>query len=303
VTVQSEIVALLDLRCGLLAIWIAAVSGGCFSVELAEDQIACGPGGSCPPGLACGADGFCGALAGDDAGMADATGVDAATPSDAAGDASVSIDAAADAAVPADAAILTFSFQDGVVPDPTYAGTRDSVIREASPTTNYGGQSTIVADGEAATDGNSHDERALVRWDLTAIPGGSTVESASITFLVVNASADTYPIYAVRRAWTEDGVTWQQASAAEPWTVAGADGAGDRDGTPIAEAAAAPLGTLTLELGPAALAVVQQWIADPASNHGFMIFDPDATDGLDLASREHGTPSERPRLDVTVTVP
>lgn len=275
-------------------------SSACFSVELGEDQIACGPGGACPPGLGCGADGFCGPPGGDAAGIADASDVDAtAEPADAA---SVSIDAAADAGAP-DAGILTFSFQDGVAPDSSYAGTRDSVIREASPTTNYGSDSDLVVDGESLTDGNSYDERALMQWDLSAIPAGSTALAATITVEVFNETGDTYPLYPVRRAWTETEVTWEQATGADPWAVPGADGAGDRDGIPIAEVVAAPIGTLTLDLDAAGIALAQQWIDDPATNHGVIFLDPDATNGLDFYSRNHATADERPRLDVTVTLP
>lgn len=274
------------------------MSSGCFSVEFGEDQVACGAGDACPPGLACSADGFCRqpgsvADAAPDAAIADAP----VAPPDAVLDAAV-----LDAAGQSDARILSFSFQDGVLPQADYQGTRDSVIREASPMANYGSETTLVVDGEAATDGNSHDERALVRWDLSVIPADSTVEAATITVQIVNESNDLYPLYPLRRPWAEAEVTWERASDAEAWAAAGADGVGDRDTTAIGVATGL-VGPLSIELDAEGLQVVEQWIADPSSNHGVIIFDTAATNGLDFYSRDHGTPAARPRLDVTVRAP
>src|SRR5262245_34730373 len=45
-------------------------------------------------------------------------------------------------------AAVTVSFQDGVLPSSTYAGTRDASIKQANAATNFGTAATLEADGD-----------------------------------------------------------------------------------------------------------------------------------------------------------
>src|SRR5215212_3050138 len=76
----------------------------------------------------------------------------------------------------------------------------DTKISENSPTTTHGSATSLSVDVDRA--GSSTDEYALIRWDLSSIPDGSKVDSASITLNVTNGSPDTYQIYALKQAWT-----------------------------------------------------------------------------------------------------
>src|SRR5262245_46415409 len=58
-------------------------------------------------------------------------------------------------------AAVTVSFQDGVLPTSSYAGTQDASIKQANATTNFGAATTLEADGD---DGSGVDKSALMKW-------------------------------------------------------------------------------------------------------------------------------------------
>src|SRR5262245_51998621 len=95
---------------------------------------------------------------------------------------------------------VTVSFQNGVAPTAAYSGGDDATIKQASSTTNFGSATTCEADGD---DGGGVDKSCLIRWVLSGIPSGSTVQSASITFQVVDATGQSYSIFALSRSWNE----------------------------------------------------------------------------------------------------
>src|SRR5262245_66085880 len=53
---------------------------------------------------------------------------------------------------------VTVSFQDGVSPTASYAGTTDTSLKQVSPTTNFGNQTTLYVDGD---DGSGVDLSSL----------------------------------------------------------------------------------------------------------------------------------------------
>jgi hypothetical protein len=120
---------------------------------------------------------------------------------------------------------VTVSFQNGLLPTTAYAGTLDATIRQAAATTNYGNATTCEIDGD---DGSGADKSCLVRWDVTSIPLGSTVESASITFRVTDSSSNVYDLHPVLRNWTEANVTWNDYASGSAWQAPGALGNADR---------------------------------------------------------------------------
>jgi hypothetical protein len=183
-----------------------------------------------------------------------------------------------------------------------YAGTTDTRLSQNAPTTNYGTATSLSADGDDPA-GTGRDSVVLLRWDLSAIPPGSVIQSASLTFNIVNASANSYPLFALGRAWSESSATWQQAAAGAPWQTAGAAGAGDREATALGSIAASATGSYTVALNAAGLVKITEWVDAPASNFGFIIASASNTDGVDIATSENGTVSSRPLLSVTFVAP
>ena len=79
----------------------------------------------------------------------------------------------------------------------------------------------IASNGNATSmsmDGKP-DSGVLLGWNLTTIPAGSVIVSASIELYVTNSSRDTYDVYALDRAWDELSATWSRASGSCSWLV------------------------------------------------------------------------------------
>lgn len=192
---------------------------------------------------------------------------------------------------------VTVSFQNGVAPSAAYAGTNDTSLKQASATTNFGSQTTLYVDGD---DGSGVDLSTLISWSLSGIPAGSVVQSASISVRITNATANTYEIYAVSRAWAESQATWQNATSASAWATAGAMGGTDRGA--VIGTITGSTGNKTVTLNGAGVSLVQSWV-DGGTNAGVIIANATNTDGLDLASSEHATLAYRPKLTITYAPP
>ncbi len=186
---------------------------------------------------------------------------------------------------------LTVSFQDGVN---GYTGTRDASLFYNSPTRNYGDVSPLETDG-------SPDKSILLYWDLSDIPAGSIIEQVSITFNVTNGTSHTYEFYELKRPWVESEATWNEYASGQNWATGGADGAGDR-GTTVLGTLKSSSGSKTLALNQAGVAVVNSWVDNPTLNNGFIIMDyTNATNGIDLSSREASNASKHPKITITYT--
>jgi hypothetical protein len=193
----------------------------------------------------------------------------------------------------------TVSFQSGTN---GYTGASDTRISQNAATTNYGASTALGVDGDDPS-GTGRDVSALLRWDVSSIPSGSTIQSATITLRVTDASTNSYPFLALARAWSESAATWQQAAAGQPWEIAGATGPADREATPLASLTASATGSHTVTLSASGIAKVQQWVDNPAQNFGIIVASTSNTNGLDFASRETATVANRPRLTITFVAP
>jgi hypothetical protein len=97
-------------------------------------------------------------------------------------------------------ALSSIAFQQGALPTASYAGSTDTTLRQTAPSGNFGNDATCLIDGD---DGAGADLSCLLRWDLSQIPAGSTVQSASVTLTIVNPTGNTYNLFAVKRTWNE----------------------------------------------------------------------------------------------------
>ena len=160
------------------------------------------------------------------------------------------------------------------------------------PTTNFGTATDMEVDG-------SPDRSSLLYWDLASIPPGSIVHSVDVTMNITNGSGHNYEFYESLQPWVESEATWNQYASGQSWQVAGADGSLDRGSTSFGIISGGR-GLATISLNAAGVAVVQSWVDNPSSNHGFIVLNYiSASNGLDFSSRETGTLSVRPKLTVT----
>jgi len=206
----------------------------------------------------------------------------------------------------------TMTFQDGVSPNASYAGTTDVILaNDAEPNANLGGTEnleTFFGEGEEY-------RRSLVRWDISALPGDITISSATVELYRYEAGAENamqIALYRVTRDWVEgtgwelwpdpsyvpDGATWTLASPGTAWMTPG----GDFD--------AAIVGQVTLPVGMAngwvsldATAAVRAWVEGGMPNYGLLLrpLSGDYTYHY-YYSRNYGTANLRPRLVVNYTV-
>ncbi len=184
--------------------------------------------------------------------------------------------------------LRTLVFQDGVSPDPSYAGTRDTTISQLKPAENRGGdaQLTLYRPVEGI-------ETSVLRWDVSAIPPGSRIVSAELTFFVTGAlSAPGWRLHELRRPWEEREATWKS-----PWQIAGAQGDADR-GRFVATLAPTSTGSITIPLNEA---VVQQWTS--GANFGLVFVPAGGSARWGVESRETARPERRPRLAVMFLPP
>jgi hypothetical protein len=181
----------------------------------------------------------------------------------------------------------------------SFTSAADTRIVENAPTTNYGTATAVQVDGDDPA-GSGKDKSGLIRWNLSSIPAGSKISSASITLNIADASVNTYQAYALKRAWVESAATWDLFAAGNPWEISGANGSLDREATVAGTVTPSTTGKQTFALSPEA---VQRWVDSPATNQGIIITNPTNRDGFDFHSRNYSTVSLRPQLTVTYTSP
>jgi cell division septation protein DedD len=159
----------------------------------------------------------------------------------------------------------------------------DTYVKEDRPTDNFG----IAVDMAVKAD-VSKVKRALVAFDVSSIPAGSTVNSATLTLCLTKVqSGRVDEARLVTGGWVETTVTWNN----QP-TVSGI----------VTDTITVPavLGCVSWDVA----ADVQAWV-DGTANNGWRISDQaegTASGDVKYHTRESGTVAERPKLDVDYTV-
>jgi Bacterial Ig-like domain len=169
----------------------------------------------------------------------------------------------------------------------------DGGLTELAPTTNNGTATTLKVDGNDP-DPSGGDLYAALGWDLSQIPSGATVSSATVTLNLTNASLQSYGAYELKRVWNEGQLSWNQAATGTPWATAGAKGTTDR-GSQIASVTPTNIAPYTFTI-PAS--VVQGWVSAPSSNNGILLANTTNSDGFVFQTKEGANP---PKLTINYT--
>jgi hypothetical protein len=193
---------------------------------------------------------------------------------------------------------VTLEFQDGFHPSPAYSGTNDANLSEMLPNENLGSENSLLLDGEHPV-ATRKDMSVLLKWDLSLIPQNSTVQSVTFTLNVTNRSENSYELFEIKKEWVEDKVSWNFYDGINLWETPGAKGADDRGAVILAKYFAYWKGIQTITLNTAGIALVQSWVTNPDSNHGFIFANESSWDGIGFDSSENASPMFRPRLSVT----
>jgi len=198
--------------------------------------------------------------------------------------------------------ITVTMMQDGVSPSIDYLGTSDTWIVESDPDSAAGATDTgIDVDGDVG--GSGLQEVSLIKWDLDGLfDPGTRVTDATITLTITEQGGDLHQFFAALRPWVEAEATWNDATSGTPWQQPGAGGIDDLGELFADLAPQIAVGSYTVPLSEAGLALVQSWLDNPASNNGLMLIAPQgSSDGFTFASRESADAATRPLLSISTS--
>lgn len=194
-----------------------------------------------------------------------------------------------------------------VVFDPTYETPQDqslvidAYVRSATATTNYGSSVLMITDLNLLN--------GLMEFDLSAIPSGSTCDSATLSiWSLVGAGGGpvTVTINTIKAAndgWTEGGSTWNTKDGSNSWAGgnSGCNTASDINTTPIGSNTVPATANTRVDFTLTA-ATVGTWFGSPNTNYGFA-FRQASTDTTAFNSSEATTAGYRPMISVDYTSP
>lgn len=184
----------------------------------------------------------------------------------------------------------------------------DTFMFNAAATTNFGTDNRcIIGD----LDGGANICRQLIKFDLSSIPAGSLIVSATLSLYLTNdtflgAVSSTYTVYRQLKAWVEGQATWNIYSTGNNWNTAGGFDAADCEQTGIGARVMTTSETLnefkdfTLDA-----ALVQEMLTGGAlTNNGFFIKGSlEFHDAYTFASSDHVTAGNRPKLALVYQAP
>jgi hypothetical protein len=202
-----------------------------------------------------------------------------------------------------------------LVIQPAEAASKDTVIKKAGPTNNYG-----VAESLFIGSNDTDDEmRSLVQFDLSTVPVSATVGAAwesldcwyQTTTDTMNAA-----VYPLLVPWFEgakdnaapdggqDGSTWdlRNANGSVSWGAVGSLAGTDYVLTPTNVISITGTGTFTWNV----TSDVQAWASGTITNYGHLFRNPDEATGTTKKyfwSATGADVSLRPRLTISYTVP
>jgi len=154
-----------------------------------------------------------------------------------------------------DSIVVTF---DNSAASVTLHAVSSAFVMSGNPAKNYGNGSDLWAGYSSYS--TDQKERTLVRFDLSSIPPGSTLSSASVGLYLngidpPNAVFNTIGLYRITGSWTESGVTWNNQPG---YTSTG--------GTSLALGSA-----LNRYYYWDATSIVADWLGGTHANNGFIL--------------------------------
>jgi hypothetical protein len=167
----------------------------------------------------------------------------------------------------------------------TLTAAADATLRSAAPTTNYGGDGLLELAYAIRTGAQAV---TLVRFDLSSLPFGAVIDSASLQLYMIGATGEptvSIGAYALTGSWNEATVTWNSCPTAASIGIASS-----------IDSAAGSYKSWN------ATSFASSWLANPSTNYGVLLRGPsDGTVfGRGFESREQN--ESVPRLVVTYHV-
>lgn len=197
-----------------------------------------------------------------------------------------------------------------------YTGTDDTTLYQNRVDNSNGGFGFVFA----GVTQDASPRRALVRFDLSAIPATAVIQSVELRLSVDRSrpGTETHTLHRVTAAWGEGAVnsgepgglgaaatagdaTWNaRLFGSASWATPGGDFAPTTSAVTVVDIE----GTTATFTGAAMILDVQAWADGTVANHGWILRGNEV--GVHNAKRFHsseGVPGLRPRLTVTYTDP
>lgn len=180
----------------------------------------------------------------------------------------------------------------------------DTYISSWKKTTNYG---TATAMGVGEDNSANNVTRSLIKFDLSGIPPNATIASAALSIWTsadLSNNTRTIRVYRLKAVWDESQATWNKATSAINWQIAGASGANDRESTDIGSVqvlANEPLNTeKVILLDPGR---IQEISSGVFANNGFiLVADTENNDRFDYMTSDNAASAQRPKLVIEYTL-
>jgi hypothetical protein len=196
----------------------------------------------------------------------------------------------------------------------TFGANRDNTLYETTAGNLSNGAGQYMFAGNIADRGGGASRRAVVGFNVSSIPRGSTVTSARLTLHMSKtiATAQNVRLFQLTTNWgegtsnapaeegmgtaaTTNSATWLHTFfSANRWTRAG----GDFATTASATESVAGIGDYTWGSTAQMVADVQEWVNNPAANFGWILIGNEAanTTSKRFDTSEHPTAAFRPEL-------
>jgi hypothetical protein len=178
----------------------------------------------------------------------------------------------------------------GVLSTANLAPSEDTYIDSNNSSTNFGSSTGMTIDKSGGGAGN---QRALLNFDLSSIPAGATINSATLTMEATNIDGPlNIDVYEVLENWSEANATWDERDTATSWTTAG----GEFNATAEATLNTSSTGQHTWDI----TALVQDWIDGTRVNNGILVGSPDTGTNV-TATYDSSEGSVSPLLQIDYT--
>ncbi len=192
------------------------------------------------------------------------------------------------------------TFQQEMYPSAGYTGASDTFLSAYRPYTPWYPDDSLRISGR-----DNGTERVLLRFDLQdEIPTNAQILSAELSLFAWSRRTlfgMRVSVFPVMRPWDVTQATWYKANSGATWDIPGCDKVGsDRLGTALASRFVYFTNRF-YEWD--VTSAVEDWAANPATNHGLLLIAQDVDQDVRFHSSEWRVGYQRPKLNVTYTIP